>query len=175
MSTGYRLQVAGYRLLGVSAAMLRHPHTGVATLSAVKGVVLVAVDGPRSAIQPVVEDRAITGGEASVVGASHEAFLAADGPLTAFEVAGFAPCELAGANALGDAALLVSLSLGDGLRHADGAGEGEKRGGNDGKFHLWSPSGEGLNFPSALSFAFRKVKTQGRELVVARSQQLNSR
>ncbi len=99
------------------------------------GVVLVTVDAGGLSILLAGDSVAILGGEVSAVGGAVGAFFGVDGVLTGFEIF-FAPRgDLAGADALVDASLLVMATVVDsvalmivGLGEEAGCGEGEKGG-----------------------------------------------
>ena len=91
-------------------------------VAAAEAVVLVAIDVAGLAVLLPGEDMAVLAGEAAVVLGSHVVLFTVDTAFLALEVGGFARGELAGADALRDAVLLVVLALVDG-----GAGLGKCR------------------------------------------------
>ena len=115
-----------------------------------RGVVLVAVDGARGAVEATIERDAVGAGEAAVMGGAHVSFVAADGGFAALQAVGLARVEAAGADALRDALLLVFAALVDGggmALHRRRCGLGKANGGtkcknSDAKqrnFHSVSP------------------------------------
>jgi len=83
--------------------------------------VLVTVNAVGLAVLLAAEDAAILPGEPAVVLAAHVVFLAVDAGFLALQVGRFAGSELAVADALRDAILLVVLAL---IDCGSGLGEG---------------------------------------------------
>ena len=130
-----------------------------------KRVVLVLVDAGGLSVLLASKDAAVLAGEAAVVLGAHDVLFVIDTGLLALEVGGFARGELAGADALGDAVLLVDFALvdgGAGGRLGDSGGRNKDeccREGKTCKFH------EGNSFVLSVGFdqacrRLRSVRTQ---------------
>ena len=76
-------------------------------------VVLFPVDVSGSPVLPAIERLAVGPGQVSVIRPAHSVLFPVDALLLTFEPGGFSRSELAAANALGDAVLLIFLSLQD--------------------------------------------------------------
>jgi hypothetical protein len=84
----------------------------------------------------MVEPDAVIVVQASAIGGAHVAFLAANRPFAALQPDGLAGVELAAANALGNALLLVFAALVDGCGvtlHGRGCGLGKANGRSQGE------------------------------------------
>src|SRR5579863_8791964 len=92
-------------------------------------IVLGAIDAARGNVHAVIEDAAIARGEPAVVAGAHRLHLTMNAALLAFETRGLTTVELAGADTVGDASLLVELTLGErGLRCGRGRALSERHG-----------------------------------------------
>jgi hypothetical protein len=95
-------------------------------------VVPGAIDAARCGVHPVIEDPPIARSEAAVVANAHGVHLAMNVLVLPLKARGLTNIELAIAEAVGNASLLVDLALGDGgllcgMRGRLSDGEGRRR------------------------------------------------